>query len=245
MTFLLQPFSYSRDDRTKRRYRTPGLPALIAIALAGCQPSQQRFSQLSDETTDRAPLGISTTPGWQEVFMVANDRYYVRPEKSKRDEQRGADLVREADELISKNLFKQSLNTLAQAASNFPESSIVYERLGQVLLFKGHAKEATFALRAAVDEDSQNTAARALLGKALLANGAIDEAIVQWTSILATGEVDGEAHKNLAICYYYSHDYALSQNHSTAAAALGHDVPAQLSALLSAQLAELQANESK
>lgn len=244
MRLLSNPF-YATDIGERRRLWMLMSPAIFGVAVVACQPERQRFSQMSDDTATRAPVGNSTDDGWRELFVVANGRFHVRAEKIGRDKQRGADLIRESGELISNNQFKQALDTLGAAASALPESSIVYERLGQILLFKGRIEAATYALRAAIDEDSRNSGARTLFARSLMAEGRIGEAIDQWLMVAVLGGDVGEVHENLAICFYYERDYETAQRHLTKADKVGHNVPSHFRAMLSARLADARSGDSR
>lgn len=222
-----------------------GLIVVLGVLIVGCHHSGRVSMHPPSHLSNTPPNGGPNDKNWRNTLVVIDSRYHVSPEFLDEDKYRGTALFDEANELIAQNRFKESIDMLVVAATHLPDSSKVYERLGQVLLFKGNFEGARFALRAAIDENSWNNRARALLAKSLMAEGRIDEAIDQWMMLAAFRGDVGEAHKNLAICFYYQRNYEQAQRHLNNADVIGHQVPSQFRAMLSERLADVRSGVSE
>lgn len=223
------------------------LPSVIAAAVCGtnfgCHSSSQR-SNTGVGIDDQGPPALDENSlDIESIFVVRNNRLHVRDERVQEDTERGARLVREADDLVRRNQFKDALHILATAATDLPHSSNIYERMGRIFIFRGQVEMAVFALRAAVEEDSENIIARVLFAESLMSQGRMSEAIVEWNQLLESGNPVGETHQQLATCHYHRGEYEVAWTHVRLAENYGKVVPPHFRAMLLDRLPDSRSND--
>lgn len=222
----------------------------LVIFLTGCQanPSQSRpaveqteaarppmlpLSEWKEQRTIHAMRGLRYDSGRVELDQPAASQ--IAPQRSR--EQAFAEMQRGV-ELHQQNYKTDALATLTKAVLLAPDEGELYLPLGRALQTKGKTSEALAAFATMLDLLPESLDARVALALTLQRSGDGPAAIDMWNSVLERRADDAEAHRHLAILYYYQRDYAAAWLHVRTVEDLNQTVPPQFRSLLASKSPE-------
>ena len=222
----------------------------VVICLSGCQanPSQSTpaaeqadavrppmppLSEWKEQRTIHAMRGLRYDSGRVELDQPAASE--IAPQRSR--EQAFAEMQRGV-ELARQNYKTDALATLTKAVLLAPDEGEIYLPLGRALEAKGKTSEALAAFVTMLDLLPESLDARVALALTLQRAGDGPAAIDMWHSVLEHRADDAQAHRHLAILYYYQRDYAAAWLHVRAVENLDQTVPPQFRSLLASRSPE-------
>lgn len=222
----------------------------VAICLSGCQtnPSHSRpaagqadaarppmppLSEWKEQRTTQAMRGLRYDSGRVELDQPAASE--IAPQRSR--EQAFAEM-RRGVELAQQNYKTDALATLTKAVLLAPDEGELYLPLGWALEAKSKTNAALAAFATMLDLLPESLDARVALALTLQRSGDGLAAIDMWNSVLERRAGDAEAHRRLAILYYYQNDYAAAWLHVGAVEDLNQTVPPQFRSLLASRSPE-------